>query len=54
MKNQKLLDCFICGLWIKPNKDGGYKCPKCKAKWKKDKDGNIIRIYNNYEEYVND
>lgn len=45
MKNQKLLNCFTCSTWIKPDKNGIYKCPKCKATYKRDKDGNLIRIF---------
>lgn len=45
----KMINCFICGSWVKPNKQGIYKCPKCKAKYKKTNEGQIIRIYENSE-----
>lgn len=54
MTNQKkMINCFVCGSWIKPNKDDIYKCPKCKAKYIIE-DNEIKRHYENYKEYVND
>lgn len=47
-----MINCFICGTWIKMDKNGYCKCPKCKAKWTKDKDGIITRIYDNYKDYI--
>lgn len=49
-----MINCFICGSWIKPNKEGEYKCPKCKATWRKEKDGTMTRVYESYEDYVED
>jgi len=50
----KMINCYVCGSWIKPDKHGIYKCSKCKAKYEKDKNGKIVRIYDTYAEYVED
>lgn len=31
----KMINCYICGSWVKPNKQGIYVCPKCKAMFEK-------------------
>ena len=51
--SKKRINCFVCGTWTKPDKDGIYKCPKCKAKYII-KDGEIFKYYETYEEFVND
>ena len=38
-----MINCFICGSWLKPNKHGEYKCPKCKTCYIKDKEGKIVK-----------
>lgn len=35
IKSQGWISCYTCGSWIKPDKQGTYRCPKCKSKYKK-------------------
>lgn len=49
----KQINCYVCGTWIKQNKDKEYCCPKCKAKYAIHT-GKIVRVYDSYKEYIND
>lgn len=40
-----MINCFVCGSWIKPSRNRLYKCPKCKAKYQMSKEGKVERIY---------
>lgn len=35
IKSQGWISCYTCGSWIKPDKQGTYRCPKCKSEYKK-------------------
>lgn len=48
-----MINCYVCGSWIKPSRNRRYKCPKCKAMYQMTKDGKVERIYKN-EEQTND
>lgn len=44
-----MINCFVCGSWIKSGRNRTYKCPKCKATYQMSKDGKIERIYKHQE-----
>lgn len=50
----KMINCYVCGSWLKPNKHGYYKCPKCKSRYKLNEQGVPERIYENSEEQINE
>lgn len=50
---KKMINCYTCGSWVKPDKQGIYKCPKCKAKYII-QNGEIFKYYETFEEFVDD
>lgn len=45
----RMINCYHCGSWIKPDKQGDYKCPKCKSMYRLDADGRVLQYYNTSE-----
>lgn len=43
-----MINCFVCGSWIKPSRSKIYKCPKCKAQYQF-VEGKLTRVYSNDE-----
>lgn len=43
-----MINCYVCGSWIKPSRTKTYKCTKCKAQYQI-VDGKVTRIYKNSE-----